>query len=127
MNSELLKKRTKDFAHRCVKAAVSIEQKGRLGKIISNQLMRCSTSVAANYRAVCLAHSKDAFAAKLSIVIEEVDEAEFWMSFAVDENLFKSKQVASLVSECKELLSIFISARKTIQKSKLPPKTTSNQ
>jgi four helix bundle protein len=58
-----------------------------LGNHIKNQLIRCSTSVAANYRAACLAHSKAAFIHKISIVIEEADESEFWLQFIIDEKL----------------------------------------
>jgi len=54
MNKEELKKRTKEFAHRCVKLAMSLPETG-LGRHIRRQLIRCGTSVAANYRAACLA------------------------------------------------------------------------
>lgn len=114
MNREILKKRTKQLAHRCVKAATSLPDT-KLGNHISMQLIRCSTSVAANYRAVCVAHSTQSFSAKLSIVIEEVDECDFWLEFALDEDLFKAKQVDELRKEAQELCNIFMAARKTIQ------------
>ncbi len=72
MNEKELKDRTKDFAHRCVKLALVLP-KSNLGQHISRQLIRCSTSVAANYRAACLAQSKASFIAKMSIVLEEAD------------------------------------------------------
>jgi four helix bundle protein len=117
MDSEELKKRTKLFAHRCVKAAMSLPN-NKLGNHISGQLIRSSTSVAAYYRSVCIAHSTAAFSSKLSIVIEEADESEFWLSFAVDENLFKPKQVDELLDEAKQLCKIFMASRKTIQTAK---------
>ncbi|MEP1141210.1 MAG: four helix bundle protein [Balneola sp.] len=67
-----------------------------LGNHIKGQLIRCGTSVAANYRAACVAHSKAAFVAKLSIVIEEADESEFWMEFIIDEKLIDIKLVEPL-------------------------------
>lgn len=114
MNREALILRTKLFAHRCVKLAISLP-KSPLGNHIRNQLIRCSTSVAANYRAACLAHSKAAFTSKLSIVIEETDESEFWMEFIIDENLKPESLVVPLKTEAQELTSIFISSRKTLQ------------
>ena len=78
MNKEELLERTKTFAHRCVKLALSLP-KTTLGIHIAKQLIRCSTSVAANYRAVCLAQSKASFTAKISIVLEEADESAFWI------------------------------------------------
>ncbi len=103
MDKYELKRRTKIFAHNCVKFASSFP-KTKLGSHIEGQLIRSSTSVAVNCRAVILAHSTASFAAKLSIVIEEVDEYDFWIEFA-----------NSLMKEAKELTAIFIASRKTIQ------------
>lgn len=109
-----LKKRTKIFAHKCVKFASSISGT-KLGNHIEGQLVRCATSVAVNYRAVLLAQSNAAFAAKLSIVIEEVDECDFWIEFALDEHLTTSETANPLLIEAKELTAIFVASRKTIQ------------
>jgi len=88
----------------------------KLGNHIKGQLIRCSTSVAANYRAVCIAQSKKSFVAKLGIVIEEVDESHFWMEFIIDEKIMKKELVESLLNEAAELTSIFIASRKTAQR-----------
>ena len=84
MDFEVLKKRTKDFAHRCVKLAVALPNT-KLGRHLQSQLIRCSTSVAANYRATCVAQTKNVFISKISIVIEETDESAFWLEFIIDE------------------------------------------
>ncbi|WP_142452679.1 four helix bundle protein [Gracilimonas mengyeensis] len=115
MNKHDLILRTKDFAHRCVKLAISLPNT-YLGNHIKGQLIRCGTSVAANYRAACIAHSKAAFTAKLSIVIEEADESEFWMQFIIDEELKPRPLVEPLLKEANELTSIFISSRRTSQR-----------
>jgi len=114
MDKNELKQRTKLFAHKCVKFTSSLP-KNKLGNHIEGQLIRSATSVAVNYRAVLLAHSDAAFAAKLSIVIEEVDECDFWIEFALDENITSSETANPLMKEAKELTSIFITSRKTIQ------------
>jgi four helix bundle protein len=117
MNKYELIKRTKIFAHKCVKVAISLP-KNKLGSHIEGQLIRCATSVAANYRAANLAHSTAAFASKLSIVIEEVDECDFWLEFALDENITSENIANPLMKEAKELTAIFIASRKTIQSKK---------
>jgi len=81
--------------------------KGQLGRHIAGQLIRCSTSVAANYRASCIAQSKASFISKLSIVLEETDESSFWLEFIVDEHMMKKNLVAPLLNEAKELTAIF--------------------
>jgi len=114
MDQDDLKKRTKEFAHRCVKLSMALPQTC-LGRHIKGQLIRCSTSVASNYRAACIAQSKMSFVSKLSIAIEEVDESCFWMEFIVEEKLLDEQQVVSLLDEAKELTAIFMASRKTMK------------
>ncbi|MCX5644013.1 MAG: four helix bundle protein [Phycisphaerae bacterium] len=109
--------RVKQFAHRCVKLALALPETV-LGRHIRSQLICCSTGAAANYRAACVAQSRAAWVAKLSIVIEEVDESCFWMEFILDEDLLAKKRVAPLLTEGEELKSIFIAARHTTQSSR---------
>ncbi len=112
MNEKELKKRTKEFAHRCIKLCKSLPNTD-LGRLIKGQLLRSSTSVASNYRATCVAQSKKSFIAKISIVVEEADESLFWLEFIIDETLLKKEKVIPLMNEANELVSIFISSRKT--------------
>ena len=114
MTKEDLKKRTKTFAHACVKSAVFLPN-NTLGNHVRGQLIRSSTSVAANYRAVCVAQSKPSFASKLSIVIEEVDESGFWLEFMLEEGLLEKERILPLLNESAQLTAIFIASRKTIQ------------
>jgi len=100
MKKEDLILRTKAFAHRCVKLAVELPQT-KIGTHIHGQLVRCSTSVAANYRAANLAQSKKSFISKISIVVEEVDESAFWLEFIIDENLLPKDRIQDLYSEAK--------------------------
>jgi four helix bundle protein len=112
MKSEELIRRTKNFAHPCVKLAMALPDTA-LGKHLRGQVIRCSTSVAANYRATCLSQSNASFVAKISIVLEEVDEAAFWLEFIMDEKLLKKNLIEPLLREAEELTAIFASSRKT--------------
>jgi len=98
MNKKELKQRTEDFAHRCVKLSSALP-KTYLGNHIKGQLIRASTSVAANYRATCLSQSKASFISKISIVIEEADESYFWLKFIIDEGIMKKELVEPLMKE----------------------------
>ncbi|MEJ2196640.1 MAG: four helix bundle protein [Ignavibacteriaceae bacterium] len=115
MDSEDLKRRTKKFAHDCIKLS-GLLPNIYLGNHIKGQLIRASTSVAANYRAVCLAQSKASFISKISIVIEEADETLFWLQVISDERLIDNDELRWLMTEANELVSIFIASRKTAQK-----------
>jgi four helix bundle protein len=108
-----LKKRTAEFAHRCIKLCIALP-KDDLGNHVRRQLIKSSTSVAANYRAACLAQSRADFAAKLSVAIEEVDETCFWMEFVVEEELLSEQQATSLLDEGRELTAILVTSRRTV-------------
>ena len=114
MKSDELTKRTKEFAHRCVKLAMALPDTA-LGKHLRGQIIRCSTSVAANYRATGLSPSKASFVAKISIVLEESDETAFWLEFIIDDKLLKNNLVEPLLTEAEELTKIFASSRKTTE------------
>jgi len=113
---EQMKKRTKKFAHDCVKFSLSLPG-DQPGKHISNQLIRCSTSVAANYRASCIAQTVPSLISKMSIAIEEADESEFWIEFALDEDLNSSSNGFALITEAHEIASILIKSRMTLQRN----------
>jgi len=117
MDSEDLKRRTKEFAHRCVKLSMALPNTP-LGNHLRGQLIRCSTSVASNYRAACIAQSRASFVSKLSTVVEEVDESHFWLEFIIDEELLKRNLVEALLIEADELTAIFVSSRKTARSNK---------
>jgi len=112
MNSEELKGRTKQFALRVMKLVGALP-KTTVGRAIGGQLVRCGTSVVANYRAACRARSKAEFAAKLGTVEEEADEMCFWLELIVEGELLSMKRVASLLEEANALTTIFTSAVKT--------------
>lgn len=113
---EVIKQRSNSFAHKCVKLALDLP-KNKLGSHIEGQLIRSSTSVAANYRAACLGQSKRAFISKLGIVIEEADECIFWLEFLRDEGMGGNENFPEVLQEAKELTSIFIASRITALKN----------
>jgi four helix bundle protein len=80
MDSEELKKRTKQFALRMLQLAESLPRTPS-GRVLANQIAKCGTSVAANYRAACRGKSTADFIAKLGTVEEEADESAFWLEF----------------------------------------------
>jgi four helix bundle protein len=109
-----LKDRTKKFAHDCVKFSLTLPE-SVLGKHVRGQLIRSATSVAANYSSACVAQSKNAFIAKLSISIEECDESHFWIEFLLDEQIGEAEFGRKLLKESRELYLILMSSRKTAQ------------
>ena len=110
--AQTLRERTRAFALRIVRLCRKLPLTPE-GKIIGYQLLRCGTSVGANYRAVCRARSKPEFAAKLGIVIEEADETAFWLELLMSLSVFREAQLKDLLSEANQLVAIFVCSRRT--------------
>ncbi|MCF8246510.1 MAG: four helix bundle protein [Saprospiraceae bacterium] len=81
-------------------------------KIFGDQFLRAASSVGSNYRAACRSRSPEEFFAKMSIVIEECDEACFWMEIKVDTGLLPNDRVEPLIKEGLEILAVAVSAMK---------------
>ena len=81
--------------------------------VMGRQLMRCGTSVAANYRASCRAKSNADFIAKMGIVEEEADESVFWMEMLVEANAIKQELLADLMDEANQLVAITVASINT--------------
>ena len=112
-----LKQRTKLFCVNCIRLT-ELLSKTFLDNHIKGQLIRCSSSVAANYRAANLAQSTAAFVSKISIVLEEADESVFWLELIKECNLLDSKERDLLEKEATELVAIFVASRKKLQNRK---------
>ena len=78
---------------------------------IVNQLIRSSSSVAANYRAATRSRSDAEFYSKICIVVEEVDETQFWLDYLSRINLLKKETNQDLFNEVEELVRLFTSIR----------------
>jgi len=113
-----LKSRTKQFAidvwNLCSKLPHTREYNNYI-----NQLIRCSSSVGASFRAVSRAKSKADFINKLKIVEEEADESQFFLelikSINSDSNLIND--IDLLIKESDEIISIMVSSLKTARSS----------
>jgi four helix bundle protein len=117
MNSEELKRRTKQFALQVIEGVRKFPRT-MPGEIIGKQVVRSATSVGANYRSACRAKSHADFIAKLGTVEEEADETLYWLELSVDSKLMDENDAAPLIKEANELTSIFTAARKTARNNK---------
>lgn len=84
-----------------------------------NQLIRSSSSVAANYRAVTRAKSNPDFINKLKIVEEEGDESQFFLEVIdeINNDLELSPEIKRLIKEADELVAIVVASIKTSRSS----------
>lgn len=123
MNSETLKIRTKAYSISIGKLINSLPY-NILNKNYSNQLVRCSSSVGANYRAACRAKSTADFLNKLKIVEEELDESMFFLELLEEFNPDLKVEMLKNWKEGNELLAIIVSSIITIRKNEQNRKTS---
>ena len=84
-------------------------------KDYKNQLIRCSSSVGANYRAACQAKSGRDFLNKLKIVEEELDETMFSIELIVEIKPKLNSIWKNSLDESEELLKIIVKSIGTVR------------
>jgi len=117
MKKDELRARTKAFALRIIKLAEALPARG-VGRVIKYQLLRCGTSVGANYRAAKRAKSTADFISKMGTVEEETDETMYWMELIIEAGLMSESQVSDLYKEADEILAMTVASIKTARKRK---------
>lgn len=110
-----LVQRTKDFALRIVRLSKSLPTSVE-ASVIGKQLLRCGTSVGANYRAACLSKSDKDFLNKIKICLEEADESCYWMELLIEADIIPEHKLGDLLNEAKQITSIMAAAAITTKK-----------
>ena len=110
--AEERRERTKKFAVRIVRLFRALP-KSTEAQVMGKQLLRCGTSVAANYRAVCRSRSKAEFIARIGVVAEEADESVLWLELLEATETLSNKQLSKISSEAQALAAIFSASHKT--------------
>ncbi len=109
--SEKLKARTRQFVLNIITLIGNLPKRTE-SNVISYQLMKSASSVGANYRAACRARSGKEFFAKISIVVEEADETEFWLDVIIASGIYNNNVSQQLHAESLEILKIMATIRK---------------
>ena len=116
MENTELKERCKRFSLRVMRLVRALPN-DRVANPIANQLIRSGTSVAANYRAACLAKSRADFISKAGTAVEEVDESALWMELIIEDDILPSEKVSPLWQEACELTAIFLASIQTARRN----------
>jgi len=112
METEELKRRTKEFGLRVIKLVEQLPR-SKTADVIGQQLLRSATSVGANYRAACRARSQADFVSKICVVEEEADESAYWLELLEAAKIVSEAEISSLLKEADELTAIFVASGKT--------------
>jgi four helix bundle protein len=106
-----LKARTKKFALDVIRYSRKLPR-GDEFTIIRRQVIRSSTSTAANYRSAQRAKSKADFISKLGTTEEEADESLFWLECLSELATHEHAELKRLLGEADELVAILTTSRR---------------
>ncbi|MFN8152924.1 MAG: four helix bundle protein [Bacteroidia bacterium] len=113
--SEALRKRTKEIAIKTIVLTRKLPRNDE-GFTIRKQLIRSSSSVAANYRAACRGRSDNEFYSKLCITVEELDESILWLELSNDLELLNESDIYPVMKEAQDLLNILATSKSTLRR-----------
>lgn len=114
--NEEFKKRTRRFGL----SVFALYKKMEIGDakfVYGKQLLRCSSSIGANYRSACRARSSADFLNKLKTVEEETDETLHWLEFLQEAEVIRQEDAEPLMKEGNEILSMVVASITTTRAS----------
>ena len=85
----------------------------KAGNHLAGQLIRSGTSPAPNYGEARSAESRKDFIHKMKIALKELRETMIWLKIITRKRMVGDESVNAVISECDELISIFVSSTKT--------------
>jgi four helix bundle protein len=122
MDEQAFKQRTQRLALQVIELVDTLPR-NRTADVIGRQLLRCATSVGANYRSACRGKSTADVLAKLAIVEEEADETIYWLELLVQAKIVSRDKVQPLIKEADEIVAMTVASIKTLRKSKIASRT----
>lgn len=97
------------FSASVVKLLSSTETKG-VSRLLSNQLLRSSTSVGANYEESRAAQSRADFIHKMQVALKEIRETHYWLSLYKEAELIDLEYIEPIRDEARQLRAILSKA-----------------
>jgi len=123
MNEVEFKRRTKQLALDVIRLTSSLPR-DPASAIISRQLIRCGTSVGANYRSACRGRSVGDVLSRLAIVEEEADETVYWLEILVEAGMVARGQVEAVLDEANQIVAMTVASILTLRaRNNVPPKS----
>lgn len=109
MNSEIERS---NIASCIVRLYITLPKRCEEAQVLGKQLLRSGTSVAANFREASRARSVAKFVSKLETCVQEADESDLWLELLRADCGVTTDQLAKLLLETNELISIFVTMAK---------------
>ena len=113
-----LQERLIGFAVRVMNVVEALPD-NRIGNHVAGQLLRSGTAPAPNYGEAQSAESRRDFIHKMKLSLKELREAGVWLLMIQRKPLIEPRQtLVAMITECNELVSIFVACIRTAEKNK---------
>ena len=111
---DIIQPKSKKFALRIIKLnKYLVEEKKEY--VMSNQILRCGTSIGANIDEAQCGFSEKDFLAKMYVAYKESAETIYWLDLLYESGKISEAQYDSLYKDCDEIKTILSSITKTIR------------
>ena len=118
MKESILRDKSKAFAIRIIKLyKFLLEEKKEF--VISKQILRCGTSIGANFAEAIYGVSEADFMNKLSIAQKEASETIYWLELLYETDFITKEQFDSMLADADELVRLLAAYIITMKKKKL--------
>ena len=116
MSKSILRDKAKEFAKEVVFVCKDIKTEHK-ETVLTNQLLRCATSIGANLHEAQYAQGKKDFISKLEIAQKECFETEYWLELLFETKYLSEQRYSQLQNSCGTIRRMLISSCKTLKES----------
>ena len=114
MAESVLRAKSKEFAKDIVFLCRTLKQNG-VESALTNQLLRCGTSVGANVHEAQYAQGTKDFISKFEIALKECNESEYWLELLFETNSLTEADFRNFQIRCIELRRMLVSSVTTLK------------
>ena len=114
MADSVLRTKSKEFAKQIVILCRDIKQNSH-ESALTNQLLRCGTSVGANIHEAQYAQGTKDFISKFEIALKEIHETEYWLELLFETGYIDQETYKPIQNNCGSIRRMLISTIKTIK------------
>lgn len=113
--SETLKSRIYKLILDIIQFVGTLDARDPVCKVVIDQLIRCSTSIGANYVEAIAGSSRKDFTNFLSHSLKSANETKFWLALLRDSEKGNKEKVNQFLIELQELTKILATSIKTLR------------
>lgn len=114
MARSILRDKSYQFAVKIIRLVQDIRSETK-EFTLSDQILRCGTSIGANVREAQFGQSDRDFINKMNIALKEANESDYWLNLLRDTDYIRIEKSKSYIAECNELIAMLVATIKTMK------------